>query len=163
LFVASVPTVFWFALVPVVVVVFWPLVAPKAVPAWPFNRLASKASNTMRSPCLFGKSCRLLKTDEFSSVFSLRACLFSPHFQLFHAPRPIGQTGARLGLVVGKKIDRRAVGRNYIKRVIRESFRLRREELPTRDLIMRARKPFGRTESAAIRAELASLWARLPR
>ncbi len=50
-----------------------------------------------------------------------------------------GQPGgsARLGLVVGKKLLKRAVDRNRVKRVIRDQFRRRRAELPAVDLVVR--------------------------
>ena len=37
--------------------------------------------------------------------------------------RPSKAAGHRLGMAVSKKVERRAVGRNRIKRVVRESFR----------------------------------------
>lgn len=46
-------------------------------------------------------------------------------------------TTARLGLVVAKRFAARAVTRNAVKRVIREAFRLRRHQLPPRDLVFR--------------------------
>ena len=60
------------------------------------------------------------------------------HFQ----PRPEGNTEARLGLVVAKKLLKRAVDRNKVKRVVREQFRLRLAGLPAVDLVIRlAAKP----------------------
>ena len=61
---------------------------------------------------------------------------------LHYQPRPAECTEARLGLVVGKKLLKRAVDRNRVKRIIREQFRQRRESLPACDLIVRlAAKP----------------------
>jgi ribonuclease P protein component len=82
----------------------------------------------------FPKAARLLKTDEFSSVFRLRPWRRSPHFVLYGKP-----TGgeARLGLVIGKKQAPRAVTRNLIKRLAREAFRLRREQLRGFDILVR--------------------------
>ena len=64
---------------------------------------------------------------------------------------------ARLGLVVGKKAAKRAVKRNYMKRVIREWFRCRRHSLPPRDYIVRVRTAFGREDCAEACRELAAL------
>lgn len=47
------------------------------------------------------------------------------------------ESSARLGLVIGKKQLRRAVGRNLVKRLAREAFRLQRDTLPPVDLILR--------------------------
>lgn len=45
--------------------------------------------------------------------------------------------GARLGLVVAKRLLRRSVDRNLIRRLARENFRIMRCRLPSRDLILR--------------------------
>jgi ribonuclease P protein component len=82
----------------------------------------------------FPKAARLLKTDEFSSVFRLRPWRRSPHFVLYGKP---SGTQARLGLVIGKKQAPRAVTRNLIKRLAREAFRLRRAELGGWDILLR--------------------------
>jgi ribonuclease P protein component len=82
----------------------------------------------------FPKAARLLKTDEFSSVFRLRPWRRSPHLVLYG--KPTGNE-ARLGLVIGKKQAPRAVTRNLIKRLAREAFRLRRKELNGFDILVR--------------------------
>lgn len=46
---------------------------------------------------------------------------------------------ARLGLAVSRKVDRRAVGRNRVKRVLREAFRQRRALLRDGDYVVVAR------------------------
>nr|WP_256473489.1 ribonuclease P protein component [Neisseria sp. HSC-16F19] len=96
----------------------------------------------------FGKQYRLLKTDEFSSVFALRRQKSRDWLQILRAPNTLGH--ARLGLVVGKKAAKRANKRNYMKRCIREWFRLNRHRLPAEDIIVRVRAPFGRTQQAAV-------------
>ncbi len=61
---------------------------------------------------------------------------------LHYQPRPAGLTEARLGLVVGKKLLKRAVDRNKVKRIVRENFRCQRSSLPACDLVVRlATKP----------------------
>ncbi|AET90606.1 ribonuclease P protein component [Caballeronia cordobensis] len=82
----------------------------------------------------FPKAARLLKTDEFSSVFRLRPWRRSPHFVLYGKPSGMQ---ARLGLVIGKKQAPRAVTRNLIKRLAREAFRLRRGQLNGFDILIR--------------------------
>ena len=44
--------------------------------------------------------------------------------------------GARLGLVVPKRVLKRAVDRNRVKRQIREAFRLARPTLPPWDIVV---------------------------
>lgn len=70
----------------------------------------------------FPRRSRLLKPAEFKTVFD-RPVVSSDHlFKVF--ARPGTSPHYRLGLAVSRKVDRRAVGRNRIKRVIRESFRV---------------------------------------
>ena len=47
--------------------------------------------------------------------------------------------GARLGLIVAKRDIRRANERNQVKRIVREIFRLERDELPAVDMIVQVR------------------------
>ena len=47
-----------------------------------------------------------------------------------------GETPARLGLAVSRKVDPNAVGRNRIKRVIRDQFRKLRAQLPGGDYVL---------------------------
>ena len=85
----------------------------------------------------FARRYRLTKTDEFSSVFGFRRAIRGKLLMLHYFPRH-GSTGdARLGLVIGKKQLRRAVDRNRVKRVIRETFRRLRHELPANDIVVR--------------------------
>ncbi|AXS81352.1 ribonuclease P protein component [Dechloromonas sp. HYN0024] len=85
----------------------------------------------------FARSYRLTKTDEFSSVFGFRRAIRGKVLMLHYQPRPEGKTEARLGLVVAKKLLKRAVDRNKVKRVVREQFRLRQAGLPALDLVVR--------------------------
>lgn len=89
----------------------------------------------------FPKAARLLKTDEYSSVFRLRPWARSAHFVLYG--RPTGEA-ARLGLVIGKKYAPRAVTRNAVRRLAREAFRMRRPELAGWDILVRLHLKFDR-------------------
>jgi len=90
------------------------------------------------SATAFPNSYRLTKTDEFSSVFGFRKALKSTHFLLHYRLRTAAEVaGARLGLVVAKRLLRRSVDRNLIRRLARENFRIMRCRLPSRDLILR--------------------------
>ena len=89
----------------------------------------------------FPKAARLLKTDEFSSVFRLRPWRRTAHFVVY--ARPTGNE-ARLGLVIGKKYAPRAVTRNLVKRLAREAFRLRRSEFGGWDVLLRLHTKFDR-------------------
>lgn len=102
----------------------------------------------------FSKTERLLKTDEFSSVFALRRSRHGRYVQVLlgeEHPHP------RLGLVVAKKVAKRAHERNYMKRVLREWFRLHKQTLPQRDIVVRAKVKFEHDEVEAVWAEMQRL------
>jgi ribonuclease P protein component len=75
------------------------------------------------------------KTDEFSSVFRFRCVRSFKGLEILAAPN--GLNYARLGLIVPKKIIPTAVGRNRVKRLIRESFRLNQVSLTGLDVVAR--------------------------
>ncbi|QDW66753.1 ribonuclease P protein component [Luteimonas granuli] len=59
---------------------------------------------------------------------------------------------ARLGLAVSRKVDRRAVGRNRIKRALREEFRALRAALPDAAFVVVARPAAATAPRTALRA-----------
>lgn len=69
----------------------------------------------------FSKQQRLRKPREFTEVFSSKPVVSSDRF--FRVLGMKTSNGVRVGLAVSKKVDKRAVARNRIKRVVRETFR----------------------------------------
>jgi ribonuclease P protein component len=101
----------------------------------------------------FPKHKRLRTTDEFSSVFAFRRTVRG---ELFHVlMRPNRLTHPRLGVIVAKKVARAATARNYMKRTVREFFRLHQAELEGMDVVVRVSKPFTRSMHAKACKELA--------
>ena len=110
----------------------------------------------------FPKAYRLTKTDEFSSVFGFRKALRSPHFLLHYRLRGADEAfGARLGLVVAKRLLRRSVDRNLVRRLGRENFRLLHRRLPARDLILRLAIKPKTLDRRALAAEIRGLLVKL--
>jgi ribonuclease P protein component len=109
----------------------------------------------------FARVRRIVKTDEFSSVFRLRPALKTAHFVIYTRPTELAH--ARLGVVAAKRFAPRAVTRNTIKRVTRELFRL--AKLPAMDCIVRLSSPVnskqGPATTAALKAELRTELTRL--
>jgi ribonuclease P protein component len=68
-----------------------------------------------------------------------------------------GHVFARLGIVVGKRVARRAVDRGYLKRLVRETFRREQKGLAGFDLLVRPRRIVLRSEAIAAADELRAL------
>lgn len=69
----------------------------------------------------FTHASRLTQQAEFRRVFARPRVSQDPYFRVLG--RGNGLTRSRLGLAVSVKVSRRAVGRNRLKRLVRESFR----------------------------------------
>lgn len=67
----------------------------------------------------------------------------------------------RLGLAVSVKTAGSAVERNRIRRVVRESFRLRQRELPLADIVVNARGRARGASPAEMRESLDRLWTQV--
>ena len=69
--------------------------------------------------------------------------------------KPNGLGYARLGLIVSKKIEQHAVKRNWIKRILRETFRRNRlnDETNEIDWVIRLRRSVARNESIKLATE----------
>jgi len=69
-----------------------------------------------------------------------------------------GGKTARLGVAVAKKAVAAASQRTRIKRVVRESFRLDRGQLPAVDIVVQARSGAAKKQNAELRASLDWHW-----
>ena len=98
----------------------------------------------------FPRIKRIIKTDEFSSVFRLRPVQKTPHFVLYARANALAH--ARLGVVAAKRFAPRAATRNMIKRVTREVFR--QAQLIHVDCIVRLSGPVNQKAHPATNAAL---------
>jgi ribonuclease P protein component len=103
---------------------------------------------------------KLSKTDEFSSVFSFRRRVNSKYLTVFYMPNSLDHM--RIGIVVSKKLARHAVTRNYIKRVMRELFRLNCQSMHAMDIVVRVNQLFGRHEYHLVEQEFIQTLRKLP-
>jgi ribonuclease P protein component len=126
--------------------------APKAAHGWPSEDVSKYG---------FPSRYKLLKTDEYSSVFSFRRRFFMDGLTIHYMPNALGYP--RLGIVVGKKAVRRAVDRNYVKRVVREWFRRHREMLGDVDLVVQFKDSFGKRDYRRMAINLDAILKRLQR
>lgn len=67
----------------------------------------------------------------------------------------------RLGLAIGKKHCRRAVDRNRLKRIVRESFRQHKDRLGELDIVVINNPAAAQASNAALFDSLARHWRRL--
>jgi len=98
----------------------------------------------------YSRDRRIVKTDEFSSVFRLRPVQRTAHFVLYTRANQLAH--ARLGVVAAKRFAPRAVTRNAIKRISRELFR--QAALPAIDCIVRLSQPVNTKAGPAVTAAL---------
>lgn len=91
----------------------------------------------------------------------MRQARSNAFFQVYARPNDLGH--GRVGLVVGKKVAKRAVRRNYIKRTVREWFRLNQHQLAGMDYVVRAKQVFTREQSREAVMALSTLFAKIAR
>lgn len=84
-------------------------------------------------PC----AARLHSPSEYAAALKGRRVARGALFVLNVPRTPTPDAPARLGMIVAKRLARRAVTRNTIKRVLREAFRAQRHALPQRDFVFR--------------------------
>jgi ribonuclease P protein component len=104
----------------------------------------------------FPRAARLLTPRDFAALRGRSRRVGGACFAAEIAPNDAG--GARLGLAVSRKVSPRAVQRNRIKRIARDSFRRHRALLPACDVLLVARSAAASADNAALHAELARLW-----
>ena len=104
----------------------------------------------------FTKECRLLNSSDYGGVFGKAEYKVSCRFILMLAIKHRNQS--RLGLVVSKKNISKAVERNRVKRVIRESFRKNKSQIPNLDVVVILRKGIDVLPNVVISSKLNSLW-----
>ena len=110
-------------------------------------------------PHAFPPSVRLHVSAEYQAVFKGARRLTSPHMRL-HAHVRAEASVPRLGVTVSKKVDKRAVGRNRIKRVAREFFRHEMAMLPPGDYVLLVQPGAKLLSNSELRAQLQPLFER---
>lgn len=132
---------------------------------------------TDKTAC-FSRQERLLKAEEFSRVFKKPFRSSDRYFTILAVDIEIDdigdvdaeqvktgliKSGPRLGLAISKKNAKRAVDRNRIKRLIRESFRQNQHQLPLIDLVVMAKPITKSAENRQIFNSLEQHWNKLVR
>ena len=114
---------------------------------------SSAPSRSVEVPAIhaFQKSKRLRRTDEISSVFSFKCQVYGEYLRIL--VKPNGLIHPRFTAVVRKKTVILAVNRNYIKRSLREIFRLHQSLFDKLDVVVLAHKGFDKLDSKRVEHE----------
>lgn len=110
-------------------------------------------------PASLPRQARLCRSADFAALKGSRRRVGDAFFQLRYAPNATGS--ARLGLAISKQVSKRAVERNRIKRLVRESFRRARHGLPAVDLVVMARAQAAGRDGSYLLAQMNELWEKL--
>lgn len=103
----------------------------------------------------FPQEARLKTPGQFQQVFREGDKRVGRFFVVF--VRPNGRDDARLGLAVGCRVGK-AVLRNCLKRLIRESFRGFQSQLAGKDVVVIARGKAARGDRNRLWEDLETLW-----
>lgn len=107
----------------------------------------------------FPSQLRLKKAAEFKKVFTNPVKSTDCYFTLLATHNGFGHP--RIGLAIAKKMIRKAVDRNVIKRTVRESFRLQQQSIGSIDIVVLARKEALDAPPDALRKSLEKHWLKL--
>ena len=108
----------------------------------------------------YPRQLRLLTGGDFKRVFDKADFKVSDTHLLILA-RLSQSDHPRIGFVFSKKNIRRAVNRNRVRRIIRESFRLNQHQLPNVDIVVLSRRGIDELENEQLHALIAKSWKRL--
>ena len=118
------------------------------VPAMPPTPVSAQDAGVVVSAPRFPRAARVRAKAEFSAVFDGGHRTAEPRMALHWLA---DDAPARLGLAVSRKVDPHAVGRNRIKRALREAFRHLRGRLPGGAYVVVARSGAAQVDGAALR------------
>ena len=108
----------------------------------------------------FSRLYRLVSKQDFQSVFAKPSKVSRKYLLALYQPNQ--RSHARLGIIIGKHHVKRAVDRNRLRRILRESFRYQKEALKGLDIIVIIRSECtalgGRSGNKVLRDDIDNLW-----
>ncbi|MEC9482700.1 MAG: ribonuclease P protein component [Halomonas sp.] len=108
----------------------------------------------------FPRQLRLLTAGDYRRVFDQSAYkVHGKGLLVLASDNAMGHP--RVGLVFSKKNVRRAVDRNRLKRLVRESIRLQQHRLPAVDIVVLARRGVHELDNETLHRQLYGMWRRL--
>ena len=99
---------------------------------------------------------KLLTADSYKNVFANAQRFGNYSFTLLARENKLAHP--RLGLAISKKCAKRAVDRNRIKRIIRESFRINQHKLPCVDIIAMCKTSAVKLDKQEVRKQIDQQW-----
>ncbi|HTW75481.1 MAG TPA: ribonuclease P protein component [Steroidobacteraceae bacterium] len=122
-------------------------------------RDAHRPEGSRGAACGFPPERRVRLARDFRRLYAQGRRLGADGFTAVVLPN--GGHGPRLGLSVAARTLRRAVERNRMRRLIRESFRRHQHALPALDIVVGLRASPGNAASAQLRRSLERLWQKI--
>ncbi len=105
------------------------------------------------------RDARLRRPADFAALRTSSGRAGGRCFHMRYQANGLGH--ARLGLAISKRVSKRAVDRNRIKRLLRESFRRVQHRLPAVDLMVMAREQVTTMPGSQLLLELDAMWLKL--
>ena len=107
----------------------------------------------------FSRELRLLTPTHFEYVFKNATPAVSPQLTLL--ARTSNTDNPRLGITIAKKRVKHAHNRNRLKRIIRESFRTQKQNLPNVDIVVVGKSGIDKLSNQELFSLLNKLWKKL--
>jgi ribonuclease P protein component len=107
-------------------------------------------------PNSFSKQDRLLSSKDFKEVFDKPIKSADSAYTILARPNQL--SGPRLGVIVSKKNIPKAVGRNRLKRIVRESFRINKQNISAYDVVVICKRNCGNTVNQSLSRKLQKHW-----
>ena len=105
------------------------------------------------------RQARLRRPGDFAALRTSSGRAGGRCFHLRYRENELGH--ARLGLAISKRVSKRAVERNRIKRLLRESFRRVRHQLPAVDMMVMAREQAAGVCGTELLRDIDGMWKKL--
>jgi ribonuclease P protein component len=107
-------------------------------------------------PATFPRDLRLTEAKQYQRVFAGSSRFGNRYITVLAKENQLEHP--RLGMAIAKKCAKRAVDRNRIKRITRESFRLNSSTLPAVDIIVMCRPIILDLDNPAVFQQIEKQW-----
>ena len=116
----------------------------------------SVKQDTSNDDLCLTRELKLLTANNYQNVFAKAERFANRSFTVLARKNDLAHP--RLGLAISKKCAKRAVDRNRIKRLFRESFRLNQHKLPCVDIIAMCKPSAVSLDSKEMRKQIELQW-----